>query len=213
MLNPFRFKPKGPVSSLTGSKAAKRKLRALAAGEAPEPSVFVQPPHPATLDEEVLLQDCELRRSRDAGPGGQHRNKVETKVLLHHRPTGIEAHAGERRSAEQNKHVAAFRLRLTLATLVRCVPQARDSFGDVRSDLWRSRVKGGKISCNPTHRDFPSMLALAMDVLEACNFDPKHAALRLECSPSQLVKLVKDHTPALERWNRIRAMRGEHALK
>jgi len=175
--------------------------------------VFVPTPHPATLEEDALLQECELKRSRDAGPGGQHRNKVETKVILLHKPTGIEAHAGERRSAEQNKSVAVFRLRLTLATLVRCVPEARDSFGDVRSDLWRSRVRGGKISCNPTHKDFPAMLALALDVLEASNFDAKHAALRLECSPSQLVKLVKDHTPALERWNRIRGMRGEHALK
>ena len=43
-------------------------------------------------------------------------------------------------------------------------------------------------------------------------FDPRKAALRLECSMSQLVKLIKDHMPAFERWNKERAERGLHAM-
>ena len=49
--------------------------------------------HPAALDVELLLRDCDLNRSRAGGPGGQHRNKVETAVTVMHRPTGISGSA------------------------------------------------------------------------------------------------------------------------
>lgn len=169
--------------------------------------------HPAALPEDELLKSVEIRRGRDGGPGGQHRNKVETKITCIHRPTGLSAHAGERRSAEENRHVAVRRLRLVLAVEVRTVPVARDAFGDVTSDLWRSRCQAGRIVCNPQHRDFPSLLAEALDVIEVSGLDPRKAALRLSCSASQLIKLVKDHPPALEAWNRKRHERGLHALK
>lgn len=168
-----------------------------------------RPAHPATLADEELLAQCDLAKSRDGGPGGQHRNKVETKVTLTHRPTGVSAQAGERRSAVENKRVALRRLRLALATQVRVGVPA----GEVRSALWRSRVRGGRIVVNPEHRDYPALLAEALDVIEASAFDPRRAALRLGCTPSQLVKLVQEHPPAMERWNAGRAERGQHPLK
>ncbi len=165
--------------------------------------------HPAAIDEAELLKQCDVGKTRAGGPGGQHRNKVETKVILTHRPSGIAAHAGERRSAVENQRVALFRLRLLLAAgLRRPVP-----IGDARSPLWRTRCTGGRIACNPEHRDYPAMLAEALDMIEACALDPKKAALRLECTASQLIKLVKDCPPAFERWNRDRHSRGEHELK
>ncbi|MBX3390133.1 MAG: peptide chain release factor-like protein [Phycisphaeraceae bacterium] len=170
-------------------------------------------PHPAALTEEELLKHVTLSRGRDGGPGGQNRNKVETKVTLTHEPTGIEAQASERRSAEENRKVALRRLRLALATQHRCAPVARDSFGDVTSDLWRSRCAGGKIACNPDHADFPSLLAEALDVIEVSGLDAKKAALRLSCSASQLIKFVKDHPAAFEMWNRQRGSLGLHLLK
>lgn len=165
--------------------------------------------HPARLDEHALLRHCEIGKGRSSGPGGQHRNKVETLVILTHRPTGIRAHAGERRSAEENRRVALFRLRLALAVGVRePVP-----IGDQRSELWRSRCTGGRIACNPDHRDYPSLLAEALDMIEACGLDPKNAALRLECTASQLVKLVKEHPPAFTAWNARRRERGDRVLR
>ena len=71
--------------------------------------------HPASLDIETLISDCEIRRQRRSGPGGQHRNKVETAIFIKHLPTGIEAGATERRSQEQNRLRAIGRLRLKLA--------------------------------------------------------------------------------------------------
>ncbi len=164
--------------------------------------------HPARLEDDALLKHCDLGKGRSSGPGGQHRNKVETLVILKHRPTGTEAHAGERRSAEENKRVALFRLRLALALKVRDpVP-----IGDQRSALWRSRSRGGKIACNPEHHDYPALLAEALDMIEACGHDAKKAAVRLEVTTSQLIKLVKDHPPAFAHWNAQRRARGEHAL-
>ncbi len=165
--------------------------------------------HPARLAEDELLAHCSLSKGRAGGPGGQHRNKVETKVTIEHEPSGIIAHASERRSAVENRSVALFRLRLLLATKIRCpVP-----IGECRSALWLSRTSGGKIACNPEHHDFPAMLAEALDVLASVRQDPRKAALRLGCSASQLTKLIKDHPPAFERWNHDREELGEHPMR
>lgn len=168
-----------------------------------------RPIHPAALSDDDLLSQCELTRGRTSGPGGQHRNKVQTLVILTHRPTGITGRAGERRSPENNRKVALRRLRLALAVGVRVGVPA----GEARSELWRSRCRGRAIACNPRHHDYPAMLAEAMDMLESCRGDPRRAAVRLDCSMSQLVKLIKLHPPALAAVNDRRAARGEHALR
>lgn len=165
--------------------------------------------HPAALEEAELLRQCEKERSRSGGPGGQHRNKVETMVSLTHTPTGVEAHAGERRSVRENMPVAVRRLRLALAVRVRCpVP-----LGEARSALWLSRTRGGRIVCSVEHRDYPAMLAEALDMVGACGLDAKKAALRLGVTPTQLVRFVGDHPPALEWWNAGRLAAGEHPLR
>lgn len=168
----------------------------------------MNPMHPARQPEEALLADCTLGRGRSRGPGGQHRNKVETRVDITHNPSGISTHAGERRSLAQNRSVAIFRLRLALATAVRAgVP-----LGECRSELWISRTNEGRIACNPEHRDYPAMLSEALDVLAACAWDPAKAALRLACSATQLLKLVREHGPAFQKLNEERAARGLHVL-
>jgi hypothetical protein len=100
-------------------------------------------------------------------------------------------HAGERRSVTENRQVAIRRLRLLLATEHRCVVP----LGEIGSDLWKSRLQGSRIVCNPDHADFPALLAEAMDVLFAMKLDAAKAAIRLDCTASQLVKLIKDHPP------------------
>jgi hypothetical protein len=168
-----------------------------------------RPVHPAAMETDALLSECELTRGRADGPGGQHRHKVQTLVELRHRPTGVLAQAGERRSAEENKRVAVRRLRLELAVRHRVGVPA----GDVRSAMWRERTRGGKVACNERHADYPAMLAEAMDVLAACGWEPSTAATRLSVTATQLVKLVGKHAPALAEVNRQRAGRGLHALK
>ncbi len=168
-----------------------------------------RPVHPAALIGDELLAQCQLSRSRTSGPGGQHRNKVETAVTLVHAPTGISATATERRSARENKPVAIKRLRLALATEHRVPVPA----GEIRSDLWRSRCQGERIVCSLSHADYPTLLAEALDVIDASDYDTGKAATRLGCTASQLHKLVRGHPPAWVNLNQARESRGLRVLR
>lgn len=61
-------------------------------------------------DRESLERDCDLEFFVAGGPGGQHRNKVETGVRLTHRPTGLVVTATERRSQSANREAAYERM-------------------------------------------------------------------------------------------------------
>src|SRR5262245_20365280 len=65
-----------------------------------------------------LLAECQVTHTRRSGPGGQHRNKVATAVVLAHLPTGLQAEASERRSQRDNLRMAVRRLRREIA--LRC---------------------------------------------------------------------------------------------
>ena len=117
--------------------------------------------------------------------------------------------AGERRSAEVNRRVALHRLRLVLAVEVR-TPVAP---GEARTALWVSRcTKDGKIRCAAKHHDHATLIAEALDVIAACQWDMPKAAIRLCCSKTQLVKLLGAYPPALRKVNDHRKARGEHPL-
>ena len=165
--------------------------------------------HPAAWPPERLLADCDVRRTRRSGPGGQHRNKVETAVVLRHRPTGIEAEGHERRSLSENRQVAIRRLRVKLALEVRRPPNSLEPV----SDLWRSRCRGGRIVVSHEHADFPALLAEALDVTLAAEADVKAAALALGATSSQLVKFLKVEPQAFLWVNSLRRERSLPALK
>ncbi|HYH96124.1 peptide chain release factor-like protein [Hyalangium sp.] len=76
------------------------------------------------LDDEALLKTCDVEYFIASGPGGQHRNKTESGVRLHHPPTELSVSATERRSQIQNKGVALERLREGLKALT-FVPKVR----------------------------------------------------------------------------------------
>jgi hypothetical protein len=155
------------------------------------------------------LAECELRRVKRSGPGGQRRNKVETGVVLRHRPTGIEAEASERRSQFENQRVALTRLQLNLALQVRTpvVP------GAAPSALWQSRCRNGRIAVSERHEDFAAILAEALDRVVSQEYDVKAAAEGLGCTMSQLVKLLKTEPRALAAVNARRGKLGLGVLK
>jgi len=70
-------------------------------------------------DREALERDSDIEFFIAGGPGGQHRNKVETGVRLTHRPSGIVVTAVERRSQHANREAAFERLAERLQALQR----------------------------------------------------------------------------------------------
>jgi len=171
---------------------------------APDPKL-----HPAWLEPDRLADDCTVRFSRRRGPGGQHRNKVETAVIIEHEPTGISAEASERRSQAANRDVAIFRLRVNLALEFRSEIAAEGT----PHPTWQARVQGGRISISDTHDDFPGMLAEALDRIAALGWDVKSAAEGLDCSTSQLVRFLKKAPRAMAIVNRQRVDAGLKPLK
>ncbi|MCE9636200.1 MAG: peptide chain release factor-like protein [Planctomycetes bacterium] len=163
--------------------------------------------HPAALPDDPLLALCEVLRSRGSGPGGRHRNSTESRIVVRHVATGTEVTAGERRSQHENLAVALGRMRLALAVEVRTAVNAAPS------DLWRSRTRGGRISCNPEHRDFPLLLAEALDVVACAEFDVRGAAERLGVSATQLIRFIAACHPALALVNRERGSRAMSQLR
>ncbi len=168
--------------------------------------------HPTALGEDELLKQCVWTRTRGSGPGGQRRNKVETGATLLHEPTGLSAQATERRSQNENRRVALKRLRLVLATEHRATVPVPKGLDEIASPLWRERRQGNKIVCNPRHRDFPTLLAEALDVIADSGWKPKKAALRLGVTMSQLLKLAREHPAALAKLNAEREKRRLSSL-
>ncbi len=166
--------------------------------------------HPATLSIKALLAECQFERTRRGGPGGQHRNKVESAIVVTHVPTNVSGQASERRSQHANRDIAIERLRVNLALTVR-----REINADaiVPSERWQTRCRAGRIGVSVRHEDFAALLAEALDVLSANKFSLPTAAELLTVSSSQLIKVLKLEPAAMQQLNENREKLGLRRLK
>lgn len=139
-----------------------------------------------TTDE--LLRACTMKGFQGSGPGGQHRNKTNTGVLLCLREFNLEIKSSEGRSAHENKVHALHRMQMALALKVREAPQ--------EPEMPFPGSNGHIQTSNPL---FPLFVAHVFDRMAAKNGDTKAAAAAFGLSPSALVKILRQSKPCAEK--------------
>lgn len=195
----------------------------------PQPAfqvLWTPPPHPACLEESLLLSSCVLSQTRRGGPGGQHRNKTSTTIVILHQPSGIEAEASERRSQADNRRVATRRLREELAIRLRTDVHARISQVAITDDDeiepidWPTIVDGireshggAKLRMSESNQNRPSVLAILLDDILENQGSTQPVASLWRTSSSQIVKFLKQFPDALQAVNRLRTSNNLSPLR
>jgi peptide chain release factor 1 len=101
-------------------------------------------PLPASNKLQLLPEaELEIATQRGSGPGGQHRNKVETAVRITHVPTGLSVYLDGGRSQHQNR-VQAHRI-LSAKVHQHLADQARAAYAERRKAQVGDGGRGDKI--------------------------------------------------------------------
>jgi peptide chain release factor 1 len=117
-------------------------------------------PEPSATELRLAPGDLDWVTCRGSGPGGQHRNKTESCVVVTHKPTGLSVRCESERSQHQNREAALALLRARLhqaeverRSAARADDRRRQVGSGMRGDKRRTiRCQEGVVVDHPTGR-------------------------------------------------------------